>query len=217
MNKVRVKICGITRKEDLDAAAAAGADAVGFVVGTAASPRNISLGKAEKLIRQVPPFVKSVLVTVPTSIDELAETCEKLNPDAIQFHGGNLLASNSVRLKFPSTPLIKAVNADSRTALDEALRASKIFDAVLTDSSAKGKYGGTGIVHDWELSNSIKQAIHPKPLILAGGLNPENVAEAVRVVQPYAVDVSSGVELEPGIKDYQKMMDFVKKTKDVRL
>jgi phosphoribosylanthranilate isomerase len=211
---VRVKICGITRKEDLDAATAAGADAVGFVVGVAASPRNISVEKAEKLIRQVPPFVKSVLVTVPTSIDELAETYEKLNPDVIQIHGGNLLVAASVRLKFPSTPLIKAVNANSRNVLDEASRALKIFDAVLLDSFAKGKYGGTGIVHDWELSKRVKQVVHPKPLILAGGLNPENVAEAVRVVQPHAVDVSSGVELQPGIKDHQEMVDFVKNAKD---
>jgi phosphoribosylanthranilate isomerase len=215
MNTVKVKICGITQKEDLDAAAATGADAVGFVVGTAASPRNISLEKAEKLIRQVPPFVKSVLVTVPTSIDKLTETYKKLNPDAIQIHGGNLLAAASVRLKFPNTPLIKAVNANSPNALDEASRALKIFDAVLLDSFTKGKYGGTGIVHDWKLSNRIKQAIHPTPLILAGGLNPENVAEAVRVVQPYAVDVSSGVELQPGIKDHQKMMNFIKNAKDV--
>ena len=216
MRTVRVKICGITRKEDLDAAAAAGADAVGFVVETAASPRNISLEKAEKLFRQVPPFVKSVLVTVPTNFDELTETYEKLNPDVIQIHGENLLAAASVRLKFPNTPLIGAVNANPANALDVASRASKIFDAVLLDSFANGRYGGTGIVHDWELSKRVKQVIHAKPLILAGGLNPENVAEAVRVVQPYAVDVSSGVELQPGIKDPQKMVDFIKNAKDVR-
>jgi phosphoribosylanthranilate isomerase len=215
MRVVRVKICGITRKEDLDAAATAGADAVGFVVGTAASPRNLSLEKAEKLFRQVPPFVKSVLVTVPKSIDQL-ETYEKLNPDAIQIHEENLLAAASVRLKIPNTPLIWAVNANSPNALDVASRASKMFDAVLLDSFANGRYGGTGIVHDWELSKRVKQVIHPKPLILAGGLNPENVAEAVRAVQPYAVDVSSGVELQPGIKDPQKIVNFIKNAKDVR-
>jgi len=217
MRTVRVKICGITRKEDLDAAAAAGADAVGFVVGITASPRNISPKKAEKLFRQVPPFVKSVLVTVPTSFDELAETYEKLNPDVIQIHGENMLAAASVRLKIPNTCLIGAVNANSPNALEAASKASKIFDAVLLDSFANGKYGGTGIVHDWELSKRVKQVIHPKPLILAGGLNPENVAEAVRAVQPYAVDVSSGVELQPGIKDNRKMVDFVKNAKDVKI
>jgi phosphoribosylanthranilate isomerase len=215
MRMVRVKICGITRKEDLDAAVAAGADAVGFVVGVASSPRNIALEKAEKLIRQVPPFVKSVLVTVPIGIDEF-EMYEKLNPDAIQIHGENLHAAASVRLKIPNTMLIGAVNASLANALDVVSRASKLFDAVLLDSFAEGRYGGTGIVHDWELSKRVKQAIHPKPLILAGGLNPENVAEAVRTVQPYAVDVSSGVERQPGIKDHQKIVEFIKNAKDVK-
>jgi phosphoribosylanthranilate isomerase len=213
---VRVKICGITRKEDLDAAAAAGADAVGFVVGTAASPRNISMETAAKLFRQVPPFVKSVLVTVPTAIDKLVETWRELNPDMIQIHGESLLSTVLIQDKLPNTPIIVAVNANSVGALEIASNASKISDAVLLDSLANGKYGGTGIVHDWALSNRIKQVIHPKPLILAGGLNAENVAEAVRVVQPYAVDVSSGVELQPGIKNHKKIMDFIKNAKDVR-
>jgi phosphoribosylanthranilate isomerase len=216
MRTVRVKICGITRKEDLDAATAAGADAVGFVVGTTASPRNISLEKAEKLIRQVPPFAKSVLVTVPKSIDEL-RIYEKLNPDVIQIHGGNLPFAASIRKNFPNIPLIGAVNANPTCALDTASKATRIFDAVLLDSLAKGKCGGTGIVHDWELSKRVKQVIHPKLLILAGGLNPVNVADAVRVVQPYAVDVSSGVERQPGIKDNQKMVDFIKNAKEVRI
>ncbi|MBN1245218.1 phosphoribosylanthranilate isomerase [Candidatus Bathyarchaeota archaeon] len=215
MTVVRVKICGITRKEDLDVAAAAGADAVGFVVGVASSPRNLSLNEAERLIKQVPPFVKSVLVTVPRSIDDFA-AYEKLNPDAIQIHGENLHAAASVRLKLPNTLLIGAVNAQLANDLDAVSRASKLFDAVLLDSFADGRYGGTGVVHDWELSKRVKQAIQPKPLILAGGLNPENVAEAVRTVDPYAVDVSSGVEQQPGIKDHQKIIEFIKNAKDVR-
>lgn len=216
MSAVRVKICGITQKEDLDAAVAAGADAVGFVVGATASPRNISLEKAKKLFKQVPPFVKSVLVTIPTNMDELAETCRKLNPDAIQLHGENLFNANLIREKLPHTPLIRAVNANSPDALEAALATSKIFDAVLLDSLTEGQYGGTGIVHDWELSKLIKRVINPTPLILAGGLNPENVAEAVRIVQPYAVDVSSGVELQQGRKDNQKMVSFIKNAKNVK-
>ena len=87
MNSTKVKICGITRREDLDAAAEAGADAVGFVVDAADSPRNLPLEKAAKLFRQVPPFVKSVMVTIPASINDLVENCRKLNPDVIQIHG----------------------------------------------------------------------------------------------------------------------------------
>ena len=207
-----MKICGITRKEDLDAAVAAGADAVGFVVGVASSPRNLSLVEAELLIRQVPPFVKSVLVTAPKSLDEL-EMYEKLNPDAFQVHCENMYIAASVRLKLPNITLIGAVNAHSNDAVNTAVKMAQLADAVLIDSFVNGKFGGTGVTHNWELSRQIKQAIHPKPLILAGGLNPENVADAVDIVEPYAVDVSSGVERQPGIKDHRKMVKFIKNAK----
>ena len=212
---VRVKICGITRKEDLDAAAAAGADAVGFVLGVASSPRNLPLTEAERLIRQVPLFVKSVLVTVPRSINDFA-AYEKLNPNVIQIHGKNLHAAASIRLRFPSTQLIGAVNARLVSDLGVVSRASRLLDAVLLDSFVDGRYGGTGVIHDWELSRRVKQVVQPKPLILAGGLNPENVAEAVCTVEPYAVDVSSGVERQPGIKDHRKIVEFIKNAKDVK-
>jgi phosphoribosylanthranilate isomerase len=213
MNAVRVKICGITRKEDLKAATTAGADAVGFVVGVASSPRNLSLADAGKLIRQVPPFMKTVLVMVPASLGELVATCEALNPDALQVHGENLQDVGAVRDKLSSKLLIGAVKARSPNAIGSAAEAAKMFDAVLLDSFVQGKHGGTGVVHDWNVSQHVKQLVYPKPLILAGGLNPENVAEAVRTVKPYAVDVSSGVERQPGIKDYQKMVEFVKNAK----
>jgi phosphoribosylanthranilate isomerase len=213
MNVVRVKICGITRKEDLEAAATAGADAVGFVVGVAPSPRNLSLANAEKLMRQVPPFVKTVLVTVPANIEELVATCRTLNPDAVQVHGDNLQDISSVRDELPAKILIGALKAGSLDAVGNATEAAKPFDAVLLDSFVQGKHGGTGVVHDWNVSLHVKHAVYPKPLILAGGLNPENVAEAVRTVEPYAVDVSSGVEQQLGIKDYQKMVEFVKNAK----
>jgi phosphoribosylanthranilate isomerase len=212
MNAVRVKICGITRKEDLEAAATAGADAVGFVVGVASSPRNISLADAEKLIRQVPPFVKTVLVTVPANLEELMANCEALNPDAVQIHG-DLQDIGAARDKLPAKPLIGAVKANSLDAVNNAVKAAKMFDAVILDSFVQGKHGGTGVVHDWNVSRQIKRAVYPKPLILAGGLNPENVADAVNTVQPYAVDVSSGVERQPGIKDHQKMGEFVRNAK----
>jgi phosphoribosylanthranilate isomerase len=216
MNAVRVKICGITRKEDLDAAASAGADAVGFVVGVASSPRNLSLAEAGSLIRQVPPFVKTVLVMVPASLGELVEACDALNPDAVQIHGDNLQDVGAVRDKLPAKLLIGAVKAASLDAVGSVAEAAKMFDAVLLDSFVQGKHGGTGVVHDWNVSQRVKQLVQPKPLILAGGLNPENVAEAVRTVEPYAVDVSSGVERQPGIKDHRKMVEFVKNAKECR-
>jgi phosphoribosylanthranilate isomerase len=212
---VRVKICGITRKEDLDAATEAGADAVGFVVGVASSPRNLSLNEAERLIRQVPPFVTNVLVTVLRSNDDFA-TYQMLNPSVIQIHGENQHSAEAIRRKLPNTILIGAINAQVANDLDAISKAAKVFDAVLLDSFAEGQYGGTGMVHDWEMSKQVKQVIQPKPLILAGGLNPENVAKAVRTVKPYAVDVSSGVEQQPGIKNHKKIVEFIKNAKDVR-
>jgi len=217
MRKVRVKICGITRKEDLAVAVAAGADAVGFIVGVPSSPRNLSMQKAEKLIRRVPIFVKSVLVTVPTSVDTLLKTYEKLSPDAIQIHGENLSETSALRERLPSTLLIRAINANPINALEVASEASKSFDAILLDSSAYGQYGGTGIVHDWELSKHVNQAIQPKPIILAGGLSPRNVKDAICTVQPYAVDVCTSVESRPGIKDPKKVLAFIENAKEVMI
>lgn len=211
MNNIRIKICGITQKEDLEFAVNAGVDAVGFVVGVSSSPRNLSLRNARSLIRKVPPFVKSVLVTVPQSLGGLEDIIEILNPDAIQIHGEGL--DVKVRDKLPNQLLIRAVKANVEEAVVKAEEAAKIFDAIILDSFVEGKYGGTGTTHDWRLSRQVKEAIHPKPLILAGGLTPENVADAVHVVEPYAVDVSSGVECQPGIKDYQKILKFVENAK----
>jgi phosphoribosylanthranilate isomerase len=213
MHRVRVKICGITRREDLEAAAAAGTDAVGFVVGVASSPRTLSLTEAETLMRQVPPFVKSVLVAVPSTLEELVETCEKLNPDAVQVHGEKLQDLGAVRDKLPNALLIGAVKANPADMVDNAAETAKAFDAVILDSFVQGIHGGTGVIHDWKVSKRIKRVIYPKPLILAGGLNPENVAEAVGTVEPYAVDVSSGVERQPGVKDKFKMIEFVNNAK----
>lgn len=215
MRKVKVKICGITTKEDLRIASDNGADAIGFIVGVHSSHRSISLAKAEKLIKLVPIFVNCVLVMVPRSGNELLEAYEKIKPDAIQLHGEYFSNPHIIREKIPRIPLIKAINANPINALEFALKASKIFDAVLLDSYNCGKYGGIGIVHNWDLSKQIKQAIHPKPLILAGGLNPKNVKEAINKVQPYAVDVCTGVELCPGIKDPKKVIAFIEKAKRV--
>lgn len=217
MRKVRVKICGITREEDLAIAVAAGADAVGFIVGVTSSPRNLTLKEAEKLIKQVPIFVDSVVVTVTNSINLLNKIYGKLRPDALQIHGDNLSESSILLEKIHDARLIKAVYAKTGNVIEAAMEASSSFDAVLLDSFVYGKYGGTGVVHDWDLSKRVKQAIHPKPLILAGGLNPENVRDAVRAVQPYAVDVSTGVESRPGIKDPEKVLAFIQNAKEVKI
>ena len=217
MRSVRVKICGITREEDLAVAVAAGADAVGFLVGVPSSPRNLTLERAETLLRQVPVFVDSVVVTAPQSIDGLAEVCEVLEPSAIQIHGTKSFDASEIRERIKGTRLIKTVYVTEDALKETAIEGLKAFDAVLMDSFIKGQYGGTGRVHDWNLSKQIKEAVVPLPLILAGGLKPENVKEAVQTVQPYAVDVASGVELRPAVKDHAKVRAFIENAKEIKL
>jgi phosphoribosylanthranilate isomerase len=212
-----VKICGITREEDLAFAVAAGADAVGFLVGVPSSPRNLTIERAETLLRKVPIFVDSVVVTAPQSISELAEICEKLKPTAIQIHGKKNFDASEIRERLKHTRLIKTAYVTEDALKDTVIEDLKTFDAVLLDSFIKGQYGGTGRVHDWAVSRQIKEAVAPLPVILAGGLNPENVKEAILTVQPYAVDVASGVELRPAVKDHEKIRAFVENAREIKL
>jgi len=214
--KVKVKICGITSNEDLVTAIKAGADAVGFVVNVPSSPRNITIENADKLMRTTPVFVKNVVVTVPKRLSELVEIYERLRLDVLQIHDHNL-SDSIIREKLANIRLIRGIQVKSDYTVDEAVKAANTFDAVLIDSFVSSKFGGTGEVHDWELSKRVKEKVHPKPLILAGGLNPENVQDAVHVVKPYAVDVSSGVETKPGIKDSKKVFEFIKNAKEVEV
>ena len=217
MRSVRVKICGITREEDLAAAVAAGADAVGFLVGVPSSPRNLTLERAERLLRQVPIFVDSVVVTAPQSINGLVKICEGLKPTAIQIHGKKNFVASEIRDRIKDSRLIKTIYVKASSLSETVIEDLKTFDAVLLDSFTKGQYGGTGRVHDWTLSRQIKEAVAPLPVILAGGLKPENVKEAILTVQPYAVDVASGVELRPAVKDHEKIRVFVENAKKIKL
>jgi len=214
--KVKVKICGITNNKDLVTAVEAGADAVGFVVNVPSSPRNIMPEKAGMLMKNTPVFVKNVVVTVPKSLSELIEIYERLRPDILQIHGHNL-SHSVIREKLANTRLIRAIQVKSDHTVEETVKAANTFDAILVDSFVPDKFGGTGKVHNWELSKRVRQKVHPKPLILAGGLNPENVQDAIRTVKPYAVDVSSGVESQPGIKDSKKVFEFIKNAKEVEV
>jgi len=217
LRSVRTKICGLTREEDLAVAVAAGADAVGFLVGVPSSPRNLTLERAETLLGQVPVFVDSVVVTPPKSIEWLVEVCERLKPSAIQIHGKEQLDSSKIRERISNTRLIKTVYVTEDARNEEVIKDLKTFDAVLLDSFNKGQYGGTGKTHDWTLSRQIKEAVAPVPVILAGGLKPENVKEAILAVEPYAVDVASGVESSPGVKDHMKVRAFVENAKQIKL
>ncbi len=213
MKRIRVKICGITRLEDLYVSVDAGVDAVGFIVDVPSSLRSLTLRKAKVLMDKTPIFVEKVAVTVFRSIDQLNRIYGKLKPDAVQIHGDQL-PENAVRESLRHAQLIRAVQVNSENSIDAAIRSAIVFDAVLTDSFSPGKYGGTGTSHNWALSKLIKESIKPKPLILAGGLKPENVKDAILTVEPYAVDVSSGVEVQPGIKDSEMIFSFMEEVKE---
>lgn len=217
MRAVKVKICGIMKKHDVKMVASMGADAIGFVVGVPTSQRNLSLEKAEHLIQLVPLFVTSVLVTVPNNTKEVLKICQRLHPDALQIYGETLLNLDLLRENFPNITLIKAINVNPNNYFEKAIDASRAYDAVHLDSYVPEQYGGTGIVHNWELSKNVKEVIHPTPLILAGGLTPENVQKAVKFVQPFAVDVATGVEKKPGIKDPEKVFTFIKNAKQAMM
>lgn len=214
---MKVKICGLTRQEDVIASAEAGADAVGFVVGAPSSPRNLSLERAERLLGAKPSSMEGVLVTVANDASELVEACQRLRVSSVQLHGNKSIDVSLLRNKVPNLALMRGVNANSANAFDEALAASRTYDAVVVDSYVGDQLGGTGLVHDWELSKRVRAAIHPKMMVLAGGLTCENVVGAVQKIQPGGVDVSSGVELQPGIKSHEKIFRFVENAKSVEL
>lgn len=205
----RVKICGVKRPEDIEAAVSAGADAVGLVVGYPKSPRNLEPSVAAELRRRVPVFVDAVLVTRADRQEELRRLCGEIGPDAVQLYGD--LPYEAAREAVLGARLIKPINA---SAMLDVAAASRGFDAVLLDSWGAELPGGSGQRHDWSLSRRIRELID-KPLILAGGLTPENVSEAIRTVRPFAVDVSSGVESAPGVKDRELIRRFIAEAKGV--
>lgn len=201
---VRVKICGISRNEDLSTACAAGADALGFVF-YAKSPRNLSIEQAASLIKALPPFVQSVGLFVDAEPGFVRALLEAVPLDLLQFHGGE----NPEYCRQFGRPYLKAVRV--RPGVDLVKYASDFSDAraLLLDAFVPGVPGGTGERFDWRL---IPAGLN-KPIILSGGLNPDNVAEAVQTVQPWAVDVSSGVESAPGIKDAAKVAAFIERAR----
>lgn len=185
MNNVRSKICGITRLEDALAAVAAGADAIGFVF-YAKSPRAVDVRQARAIISQLPPFVTTVGLFVNASRCELNEILEVVPLDLLQFHGDETPAD----CEGYHRPWIKALRVRPGDDLEAACKHYAGASGILLDAYVAGVPGGTGESFDWSL---IPQRLS-KPIILAGGLSADNVAEAIRQVRPYAVDVSGGVE-----------------------
>ncbi len=205
--RVKVKICGITNGADALAAVEAGADALGFMFSEL-SPRFITREVAAKIIRQLPPFVVKVGVFVNASEEVVRQTATECGVDALQFHGAE---SPEYCAKFVPYKVIKAVRVRDSSSLK--MLSSYETDAWLMDSWVPGKLGGTGETFRWELAAEAKD--WGRPVILAGGLKPENVAQAIHEVWPYAVDVSSGVEEIVGKKDHAAIRDFISAVRQI--
>jgi phosphoribosylanthranilate isomerase len=203
----RVKICGLTSRDDLNLAVDAGADALGFVTDVPVdSPREIDSGTAAELVAAAPPFVTTTLVLMPESPTAAVSLVRTIQPDVIQLH----CEFDAEELQFvraeTSTKLVVAVDA---TDPERARDIDAVADAVLVDSTTDEGAGGTGETHDWDATRELATDLD-SPLVLAGGLTPENVAEAVTTAGPYGVDVASGVESSDGVKDADAVRSFVR-------
>jgi phosphoribosylanthranilate isomerase len=198
--RVRVKICGITRIEDALTAVEIGADAIGLVFYEP-SPRNVQLEQAMKIAEKVPAFVSVVGLFVNADADFVRQVISRVKLDLLQFHGDE----TPEECASYGLPFIKAIRVKSDTNLVQCAKDFSASKALLLDTYTEGVAGGTGHQFDWTL---IPVSLD-MPVILAGGLNAQNVAQAIKQVKPYAVDVSGGVEISKGIKDAAKVAAFM--------
>ena len=203
MTGVRVKICGLTRSVDVQVAVRAGADALGFVFASR-SKRVLDAVHAAELVAQVPAFVSRVGLFMDQDADQVAAVLDRVPLNLLQFHG-NEDADYCRQFRLP---YIKAVSMVPEQAVLRAMTEYPDAAGLLLDSHSPGEVGGTGTVFNWAVIPSISL-----PVVLAGGLTPGNVRQAVAQVKPWAVDVSSGVEDAPGIKNEEKMREFINEAK----
>jgi phosphoribosylanthranilate isomerase len=201
--RAKVKICGITRGSDVRAAVLAGADALGFVF-TPRSKRALDAGLTARLVRKVPAFVSRVGLFMDQEAGEVAGVLDRVPLNLLQFHG----SEDADYCRQFGMPYMKAVSMESDRSVPQALIDYPDAAALLLDSHSPGGTGGTGTVFDWAMIPGSAM-----PIVLAGGLNPGNIREAVERVRPWAVDVSSGVEDAPGIKNAEMMREFIREAK----
>lgn len=198
MHRSRIKICGLTREADVDAAVDAGADAIGFVLYPR-SPRVVSAIRAGELARRLPPFVTPVLLFVNAAVQEIAAAVQAVPHGLLQFHGDETPA----QCRAPARPYLRAVRMGPGVDLLDCAASFSDAQALLLDAHVEG-YGGGGKVFDWSL---VLPGVACR-LVLSGGLNPANVTDGILRVRPWAVDVSSGVEAAKGVKDATLMRRF---------
>lgn len=198
MTRTRIKFCGITRAVDLEAAVAAGADAIGFVCYEA-SQRHVGDEQLADLAKRLPPFVTPVLLFVNADRAAIARALRIVPGALLQFHGDE----SPEECASYGRPFVRAVRMSEGVDLLDCERRFADASALLADAPA-ARFGGSGVTFDWSRLPRVRR----KPLVLAGGLTAENVGAAIRQVRPFAVDVSSGIEDRPGVKSFEKMLRF---------
>ena len=204
--KVKVKICGMTNLKDVKVAVDSGVDAVGFIFYKK-SPRSVTMQAVRKIVLELPPFVDSVGVFVNETAEQINKIADRCNLDRVQLHGNESpMFCKKIRRR-----VIKAIRVKDIQSLKKL--SDYPVSSFLLDTFSEDQYGGTGRVFDWNLAYPAKKY---GPIILAGGLTPNNVRQAIQRIQPYGVDVCSGVESQPGIKDHKKMQTFLKNVKAER-
>ena len=204
--QVKVKICGMTNLKDVKVAVDDGVDAVGFIFYKK-SPRSVTMQAVRKIVLELPPFVDSVGIFVNETAEQINKIADRCNLDRVQLHGNE----SPTFCKKIRRRVIKAIRVKDIQSLKKL--SDYPVSSFLLDTFSEDQYGGTGRVFDWNLAYPAKKY---GPIILAGGLTPNNVRQAIQRIQPYGVDVCSGVESQPGIKDHKKMQIFLKNVKAER-
>lgn len=199
---MRIKFCGITNKEDAINAINLGVDALGFIFYSK-SPRAVTIEQIQEIIYYLPPFVTTVGVFVNSDIEEVNDTLKQCQLDMVQLHGDE---TPEYCMKINSR-IIKAIRVSEISDIETIGAYQGLVSAILLDTKMDGVYGGTGVPFDWGMALSAKD--YDVPIILSGGVNAANLLKASQLVNPFAVDVSSGIESFPGKKDYNKMENFI--------
>jgi phosphoribosylanthranilate isomerase len=204
---VKVKICGVTNTDDAILVANLGADYIGFNFYKE-SPRKVSVNKAKEMIEKLPSFVTSVGDFVDEELNEVVKIAKKSALKMIQLHGNETVDYCSQLVLLTSLPIIKCFRIENEGSLQQLEAYKDVANYFLLDAHVPGQPGGTGEVFNWDIAVKAKEL--NKPMFLAGGLTPENIKDAISKVQPFAVDVASGVERLQRRKDYDKMNKFVR-------
>jgi len=205
---IRIKICELTNEEDVFNAINLGVDAVGFLLINEDIPQRIYPEKAKQIISKLPNHTLSVILPVSKNVEEIIKLCRELRPKAIQKFNITINELKKLREELPDIKILKTISVLDESSIEKAKKFENYCDFIHLDTKARGQVGGTGKTHNWNIDKKIVINSN-KPVFVAGGLNPENVGEAIKIIKPYAVDVTSGVEKYLGKKDFEKMKKFI--------